>query len=107
MLGIFAASSMPDPPMPAGVTDVSLHAAAYSGLTMLLIRAFADGAWSGVTIPSLLLACVTAIVYGATDEWHQSFVANRHAELRDLFADAIGASIAAIGVWACSIIRRL
>jgi VanZ family protein len=107
MAAIFAASAMSNPPTPSNVPDVSLHAVAYFGLGLLLIRAIARGTWSGVTAVTLALACVIAIGYGATDEWHQSFVANRHADYRDLRADAIGACAAALAVGACGIIRRL
>src|SRR5687767_11967832 len=91
MAGIFVASSISDPPMPSDVPDVSLHEAAYFGLGLLMIRALARGTWKGVTLRNLVLAWFLATAYGATDEWHQSFVSNRHAELRDLRADAIGA----------------
>lgn len=107
MVAIFAVSATSNPPMPSGVSDRSLHGAAYLGLGLLLIRAFAGARWSGVTPRALSLALVAAIVYGATDEWHQSFVPNRHADLGDLGADAIGALAAVVGVWACGIIRRL
>lgn len=107
MAGIFYASSIPDPPVPANVTDVSLHEAAYCGLTLLLIRALARGSWSGVTLTTLSMAWLMAVAYGVTDEWHQSFVPNRHAELRDLGSDAIGALVATIVVGAWGIIRRL
>ena len=107
MAGIFIASSLSDPPVPQDVPDVSLHEAAYFGLTLLTIRALAGGRWSGVTLRTLVLAGVIATAYGVTDEWHQSFVPYRHAELKDLRADAIGALAAAIGVGAWGIIRRL
>ncbi len=106
MLAIFFVSGMPDAPMPRDVPDVSLHEAAYFGLTLLVIRALAGGLWSGVTTGALIAAWAIAVFYGATDEWHQSFVPNRHAELRDLRADAIGASAAAVVVKAWGIIRR-
>lgn len=93
--------------MPADVTDVSLHNAAYFGLTLLLIRAFARESWHGVTRETLVLAWVVAVLYGVSDEWHQSFVPNRHAELRDIGSDAIGAFVATAIVGAWSIIRRL
>ena len=107
MAGIFVASSLSDPPMPSDVPDVSLHEAAYFGLTLLLIRAVARGRWAGVTVGTLSIAWLIAVGYGATDEWHQSFVPNRHAEWRDLQADAIGAFAAAVIVWLWGIIRRL
>ena len=107
MAAIFFASSIPDPPVPAGTSDVSLHEAAYFGLTLLLIRALARGEWRGVTAATLAGAWVIAVAYGATDEFHQSFVPNRHAELRDLGSDAIGAFAATVVIGAWSIIRRL
>jgi VanZ family protein len=93
--------------MPSDVPDVSLHGAAYFGLTLLLIRALARGRWLGVTWWTLGAAWAIAVVYGMSDELHQSFVPNRHAEWRDLRADAIGAFAAAAGVWLWGIIRRL
>lgn len=107
MAAIFVVSGQSDPPMPADVPDVSLHALAYFGLTALLIRALAGGRWQGVTRTTLVAAVAIAVVYGASDEWHQSFVPNRHPDWRDLRADAIGAAAAAsvVGLW--DIIRRL
>lgn len=106
MAGIFVASSLPNPPVPQNVPDVSLHEAAYFGLTLVVIRALARGSWTGVTRLTLAAAWVIAVAYGATDEWHQSFVPDRHAELRDLGSDAIGAFAAAVLIGAWGIIRR-
>jgi VanZ family protein len=107
MFGIFLASSVSDPPMPSQVPDVSLHGAAYFGLTLLLIRALALNKWSGVTATTLAAAWTIAALYGVSDEWHQSFVPHRHADLRDVVADAIGAVAATAAVGAWGIIRRL
>jgi VanZ family protein len=107
MAGIFFASGMSTPPVPADVPDVSLHEAAYFGLTLLLVRALARGSWDGVTLSTLAGAWAIAVAYGFTDEFHQSYVPNRHAELRDLAADAIGAFAATIVAGAWGIIRRL
>lgn len=107
MAGIFIGSSMSDPPVPQEVPDVSLHEAAYFGLTLLVIRALAGGRWNRVTGLTLVGAWAIAVAYGVSDEWHQSFVPNRHAELRDLQSDAIGAFAAATVAGAWGIIRRL
>lgn len=107
MAAIFVASSIPEPPIPSNVPDVSLHEVGYFCLGALLIRALAGGRWVGVTPRTLVLAWIIAVAYAATDEWHQSFVPMRHAELRDWIADAIGALAATIVVGAWSIIRRL
>ena len=107
MAAIFTASSLPDPPVPSDVPDFSLHGAAYAGLTLVTIRALAGGRWSGVTTGVLIASWIIAVLYGVTDEWHQSFVPERHSELRDLRSDAIGSFLALIGVRAWGIIRRL
>ena len=107
MAAIFVVSGQSDPPKPEDVPDVSLHALAYFGLALLLIRALSDGRWRGVTVTTLVVAVVIAIAYGASDEWHQSFVPERHADWRDLRADAIGAATGAVAVRLWDIIRRL
>jgi VanZ family protein len=50
------------------------------------------------------LAVLMTAVYGALDEWHQSFVPGRFPERADFYADVLGAAVAAAGVWTCSII---
>jgi VanZ family protein len=107
MAAIFFASSLSNPPVPSEVPDFSLHEAAYAGLTLVTIRALARGRWGGVTAFALAGAWIIAVLYGMTDEWHQSFVPERHAELRDLRSDAIGALAAVVVVKAWGIIRRL
>lgn len=107
MAAIFVGSAIPEPPIPGGVSDVSLHEVGYFGLAALLVRALANGRWAGVTAQTLTLAWIIAVAYGASDEWHQSFVPTRHAEIRDWIADAIGALAGVIVVGAWGIIRRL
>ena len=48
-----------------------------------------------------LRATMMAIAYGASDEWHQSFVPGRHADVWDLAADGVGAALAlgVVGAW--------
>jgi VanZ family protein len=41
-----------------------------------------------------LLAWALAVLYAASDEWHQSFVANRHPQATDVLIDACGAATA-------------
>jgi VanZ family protein len=103
-LAIFAASSLSTPPSPPSLlTDKHVHALAYAGLALVLVRALSGGRWSGLTVVAGLQAAMAAIAYGASDEWHQSFVPGRHAELWDLVADAVGAALAlgvlGVGVW--------
>jgi VanZ family protein len=107
MAAIFTASSLPDPPKPSQVPDASLHALGYFVLCALLIRACAGGEWRGVTLARLSLAWAMTVIYGASDEWHQSFVPGRTPDLYDIAADAIGALCAVVVVGAWDIIRRL
>jgi VanZ family protein len=46
------------------------------------------------------------VLYGASDEWHQMFVNGRHAEWRDLRADALGALAAGFAVKVWGALRR-
>jgi VanZ family protein len=107
MAAIFYVSSLQNPPAPPGVVDVDLHALAYFGLMLVVVRAVSRGRWAGVTFGAIGIAWVITVAYGATDEWHQMHVPMRHAELRDWQADAIGAFAGGVFVKAWSIIRRL
>ena len=51
------------------------------------------------------IAFVICLIYGATDEFHQTFVDGRSGEVRDVLVDALGALIAIILIW--FIIRRI
>ncbi len=42
---------------------------------------------------SMIISWLTATIYAATDEFHQTFVAGRSGELRDICFDAVGALI--------------
>jgi hypothetical protein len=73
--------------------DTVLHAMEYGLLGALLLRALAGmGLRAG---RALVLAAAIASLYGATDEWHQSFVPNRSCDPKDWAADAIGGSVGA------------
>jgi len=89
---IFWASSRPNPfPfLPEGVLtqDKLLHAVAYAVLGALVFRSLSPRL--GVA-RAVAVAALVATAYGATDEWHQSYVPNRTADPGDLAADAVGA----------------
>lgn len=103
---IFWASSKPNPfpQLPRGLFDHDklLHAAAYAVLGGLV-----RGALGGVPLRpwvALGLAVAVGTAYGASDEWHQSFVPNRSSDPGDLAADAMGAAAGA--AMAALILRR-
>jgi VanZ family protein len=107
MAAIFFVSSLQHPPVPANIPDVRLHAVAYFGLMVVVTRAIAHGAWDRVTLVRLATAWLVTVIYGVSDEWHQTYVPLRTAEFRDVIADAIGACAAGISLNAWVIIRRL
>ena len=67
----------------------------------------ADARIDRLTAARGLAAVVVAVVYGISDEWHQHFVPGRTSDVLDLLADAVGASLSVVLLWACGIIRRI
>jgi hypothetical protein len=107
MAAIFGVSSMSDiSGLPGQVSPPAAHFGEYAVLALLLVRAFAGGRLAGVTWRTLAAAVVVSTAYGVSDEWHQSFVPGRAAELTDVVMDAAGATAAAGAAWAWSIINR-
>jgi VanZ family protein len=92
---IFTASASSDPGLPGNVSDKLVHLAAYGVLAALVLNALASGTLDGYTVPRALLAIAIAVLYGVSDELHQSFVPGRTPDARDVLADAAGAVIAA------------
>ncbi len=81
----------PFPFLPQGLLsqDKLLHAGAYAVLGALVAAALrARGAAPGRAVA---LAVLVAAAYGATDEWHQSYVPGRDADPLDWAADGVGA----------------
>ena len=104
MAAIFYVSSLHHAPLPPGVGDKPAHSAAYMGLAFVIARALARGLPPRLTWQQALIGFVIAALYGASDEFHQSFVPGRDADVLDVRADAIGAAIAMVVCWAWSII---
>jgi VanZ family protein len=105
MAAIFGGSAQSDPPVPSVLPDKLLHAFAYFGLSVLVFRAVARRLPARVTWRRAAACLAITIAYGVTDELHQLAVPNRSADVLDLAADAIGASLALIACWAWGIIR--
>ncbi len=96
MLLIFGASSRADLPVPAGISDKSLHFWAYLLLGILFLRAFQGRIFRTVRFRPALLAVLCTLGYGLLDEAHQYFVPGRFAEWGDVLADLLGALAAVI-----------
>ena len=98
---IFIASSIPN------LTDLPGHmsdkAGSWHRLRSARARAAAragGGPVLGRHAAAVLLTVVCATAYGVSDEFHQTFVPGRTADVHDVAADAIGAALAAAGAWA-------
>jgi len=92
---IFMLSHQPTLPMPLLFShqDKWVHASAYAVMAFFAWRAFRHQLHTRV-----LLACVVVVfcsLYGVSDEFHQSFVEGRDADVWDWLADTLGASMMA------------
>jgi len=89
---IFVVSSqpkLPAAPLSFEGLDKLLHAAVYAVLALaLLFGGRGRRPWMWIAV---------AVLYGLSDEIHQSFVPNRQADLLDVLADAAGAALAVAG----------
>jgi|SRR6185437_9015090 len=69
------------------------HMGVYGILARLIARALTGGtlaSWRKIFAASLVLA----VLYACTDEYHQGFVAGRHAAVEDVMIDGTGAWLA-------------
>ena len=100
MIFYLSAQSHPEENLPSfvfkEVSDKVLHAVAYGILSLLCYRAFRWAAGPAIARQAVVLAIVTASLYGVTDEVHQAFVPLRESSWLDWLADTIGAAIAAM-----------
>jgi VanZ family protein len=97
MAVIFGFSSIPLNEMPNfGLFDFLVkkggHAFGYGLLALTFLRGL-KGENKDVNSRWFYLAWAMAILYSATDEFHQSFVPGRHPAVTDVMIDALGAAI--------------
>jgi VanZ family protein len=97
MAVIFALSAQPDLSSGLGTMDLILrkaaHMAEYGLLLFLLwrpLRELIPGPRAAVGA-----AFAVALLYAASDEWHQSFVEGRHGTPVDVLIDSVGMAVAA------------
>lgn len=96
-----SAQSHPDEDLPSllgHVNDKVLHAVEYAGLGGLCYRAFRLGAAETPAARALVLAVLTASLYGITDEIHQLFVPFRESSWQDWLADVAGSTAGAVAM---------
>ena len=99
MAAIFVLSAQPDLNSGLGAIDLVgrklVHFAEYALLAFLWWRALVGRTASA---SAALAALLIASAYAASDEYHQSFVAGRHASAVDWAIDVAGAATAIVAV---------
>ena len=76
------------------LVDKAIHVLVYGAFSVVLFAALRH---SRPRTPSLVLASVAAVIavlYGLSDEYHQSFIPFRRTDAYDLAANAVGAVVA-------------
>ena len=98
LAAIFWVSHQPRPPVPLLFrhSDKLLHAVAYAALALSCYTALrVTWPWHGYRWHAWIAGTMAA-AYGATDEWHQTFVPGRVASIEDWGFDAGGAFAVAL-----------
>lgn len=92
---IFILSHQPAIPVPLAFphADKFSHFVAYAIMGWLAWGAFSHR-WRGTSL--LRVTIVFCALYGASDEYHQSFVEGRFSELADWLADTVGAFVVTV-----------
>jgi len=96
---ISVSSSFPlqvPPSLEIPFADKLAHAGIYFILGFLLARAIRNSLPAIIGGKQAFYASFVGFLYGALDEWHQSFVPLRHADFGDAVVDAIGAVVGAV-----------
>ncbi len=84
--------------------DKLAHLGIYGLLAVLLCRGLAAHArWQGRPLKLVMAATILTALYGLSDEWHQSFVPARTADVADWLADLTGG---VLGCGAYLLIRK-
>ena len=86
---VFWLSSMSEVPGAHYFWAKLLHTVGYAGLGVLAMRAFHGGFTPPRLVPTLY-AAAAVVLWGISDEFHQSFVPGRDASPWDVLADSIG-----------------
>ena len=79
--------------------DKLVHAAGYALLGFLFYRAYGKTGLRRQTFRLLIVSGLSAMLYGISDEIHQSFVPSRTADIIDMIADAAGGFMGAAAAW--------
>lgn len=74
--------------------DKTVHMIEYAIFGFLLYITMKNSPYPSFRDHAMLFAIIIGILYGMSDEFHQSFVPGRSANIPDLVADALGVTLA-------------
>lgn len=94
---VFWLSSLSEVPGAHYFWDKLLHTVGYAGLGVLAMRAF-HGGFTPPRLAPTLCAAAAVIMWGISDEFHQSFVPGRDASAWDVLADSVGFMLAVAAI---------
>ena len=100
MAGIFFLSHQPGETLPLPALpglDKLAHFAVYGLLAATLIRACRPAMRQLRPGRVVAIAILWCLLYGLTDEFHQSFIPGRSVSLLDILADTLGALVVSVG----------
>ncbi|MCC6673677.1 MAG: VanZ family protein [Thermomicrobiales bacterium] len=81
-------SSLPDLDGGRGMQSIAGHFTVYAALGATLALLFRSLGWRTGRV--ILVAIAICVLYGISDEFHQSFVPNRSVEGKDILVDFLG-----------------
>ncbi len=83
----------------AAYPDKAAHMVLYAGFGFLLYLALKNSPYQSLRNNAFIFAIIIGTAYGASDEFHQSFVPGRTASIWDLLADFTGVALAQAAVF--------
>lgn len=99
---IFILSHTPNLHISDGPSDYWLrktaHLVVYAILFLLFYRALLKQSFTNWHMQKAMLAILLTVLYGMSDEFHQSLVPTRHGSWVDVGIDGVGALVAFIGL---------
>jgi VanZ family protein len=98
MGAIFYFSSIAGSDIPSlfAFQDILFHLVIYAILAYFFSRAFKNSYLNFNPLKIIYITVIFGVIYGMTDEWHQTFVAGRYASGLDLFIDGLGSFIGSL-----------
>jgi hypothetical protein len=84
--------------------DKVVHLVCFAGLAGAWSWYFNATSWKNHRVRNLLICILAVSIYGALDEFHQSFTPGREVSVYDWVADTLGAVLGSFAGWASVVI---